>query len=220
VRFPSRRELRWWPTRKSSTSRWTGSQKTSPIGGATRGCFPSARFLKRRRHGSRNLRRVGPRARGRQAESRLPRLQFQRAEYVRFVTRSNVHIDRISTAWAITRFVDPEAAFVFVDRNQDVSRLDAIPFDMRGVELGHHAGRCSFEALLDKYELRDPALRRMGEIIRAIDMPFDGEPPADITRVASAFDALRASEITDDERLARGGQLCDELFRICGGDPR
>jgi hypothetical protein len=138
---------------------------------------------------------------------------------MRFVTRANVHIDRISTAWAIRRFVDAEATFVFVDRNDDVSHLDAIPFDMRGVELGHHAGRCTFEALLDKYELHDPALRRMGEIIRAIDMPFDAEPAADVIETKSAFDELRALDIPDDDRLTRGGRLCDELYRVCGGKP-
>ena len=137
---------------------------------------------------------------------------------MRFVTRANIHIDRIATAWAIRRFVDPDAIFVFVDRNQDFSNLNAIPFDMRGVELGHRAGRCSFEAVIDKYELRDPALRRMGEIIRAIDMPFDGDPPADTTWLAAAFDELRASVITDEERLARGEPLCDQMYRACGGD--
>ncbi len=106
---------------------------------------------------------------------------------MRFVTRSKVHVDRIATAWAIRRFIDPEATFVFVDRDTDVSDLDAIPFDMRGAELGHHAGRCTFEVLLDRYERRDPALRRMGEIVRAIDVPFDSQ------------------------------LICEELFKKCGG---
>lgn len=134
---------------------------------------------------------------------------------MRFVTRVNVHIDRIATAWAIRRFVDPDATFEFVDRTEDPSRIDAIPFDMRGVEIGHHNGRCSFEALLDKYELRDPALRRMGEIIRAIDVPLDADPRPDATWVEPAFDDLRAGGLSDDERLASGGVLCDRLYREC-----
>ena len=137
---------------------------------------------------------------------------------MRFVTRANVHIDRISTAWAIRRFVDPQATFLFVDRTDDVSKLDAIPFDMRGVELGHHQGRCSFEALLDKYELRDPVLRRMGEIIRAIDMPLDEGPPAAYTWVRPEFDELRAQGISDDERLVRGGLICDRVYRACADE--
>ena len=134
---------------------------------------------------------------------------------MQFVTRINVHIDRISTAWAIRRFVDPDATFIFVERTEDLSQLDAIPFDMRGVELGHHQGRCTFEALLDKYELRDPVLRRMGEIIRSIDMPLDSQPAAGYEWVARAFDELRALRLDDEDRLERGGFVCDRLYRAC-----
>ena len=136
---------------------------------------------------------------------------------MRFVTRSKVHIDRIATAWAIQRFIDPDATFIFVDRNTDVSALDAIPFDMRGAELGHHAGRCTFEVLLDSYELRDPGLRRMGEIVRAIDVPFDADTTLDVAALAAAFNELRAADIGDQERLLRGQRICEELYVKCGG---
>ena len=136
---------------------------------------------------------------------------------MRFVTRSKVHVDRIATAWAIRRFIDPDATFVFVDRNTDLSALDAIPFDMRGAELGHHSGRCTFEVLLDSYELRDQALRRMGEIVRAIDMPFDSERTADMAALAAAFNELRDADIADDDRLRRGRPICEELYLRCGG---
>ena len=89
---------------------------------------------------------------------------------LRFVTRAKVHVDRMATAWAIRRFIDPEASFEFIDHNRDPMPLEAIPFDIRGAELGHHGGKCTFEVLIEKYELRDPALRRMGEMIRAIDV--------------------------------------------------
>ena len=134
---------------------------------------------------------------------------------MRFVTRVDVHIDRISTAWAIRRFVDPDASFLFVERTADLSDIDAIPFDIRGVELGHHHGRCSFEAVLDKYTLRDPALRRMGEIIRAVDMPMDGETPTGYDWVAAAFDDLRARGLGDEERLDRGALICERLYTAC-----
>ena len=137
---------------------------------------------------------------------------------MRFVTRVNVHIDRISTAWAIRRFVDPDATFLFVDRTEDLSHIDAIPFDMRGAELGHHHGRCSFEALLDKHQLRDPALRCMGEVIRSIDMPLDDETPARYDWVAPAFDDLRARGLTDEERLVEGAAICERLYRACSAD--
>lgn len=134
---------------------------------------------------------------------------------MRFVTRANVHIDRIATAWAIRRFIDPGAAFLFVDRTDNLTHIDAIPFDMRGAEIGHHGGRCSFEALLDKYELRDPALRRMGEIIRVIDVPVDDEPPPAHGWVAPAFEQLRSLGLGDEERMTEGALLCDRLYREC-----
>lgn len=136
---------------------------------------------------------------------------------MRYVTRSKVHVDRIATAWAMRRFIDPDATFAFVDRNADVSALDAIPFDMRGAELGHHAGRCTFEVLLDSYELREPALHRMGEIVRAIDLPFDSERTPDVSALAAAFNELRDADIADDDRLRRGGLICDDLYVECGG---
>jgi hypothetical protein len=136
---------------------------------------------------------------------------------MRFVTRSKVHVDRIATAWAIRRFIDPGATFLFVDRNADVSGLDAIPFDMRGAELGHHAGRCTFEVLLDSYELRDAALRRMGDVVRAIDVPFDSDVTEEMAALGAAFNELRDAEIADQERLRRGYLVCEELYVMCGG---
>ena len=137
---------------------------------------------------------------------------------MRFVTRAKVHVDRIATAWAIQRFIDPGATFLFVDRNTDVSALDAIPFDMRGAELGHHGGRCTFEVLLDSYELRDPALRRMGQIVRTIDVPLDAARTEEMTSWAVAFDEIRDADISDDERLIRGGRICEQLYVDCGGN--
>ena len=69
---------------------------------------------------------------------------------MRFVTRERIHVDRIATAWAIRRFVDADAIFEFVPRTRDVGGIDAVPFDIRGAELGHRGGRCTLEALIDK----------------------------------------------------------------------
>ena len=138
---------------------------------------------------------------------------------MRFVTRPHVHVDRIATAWAIRRFIDPEATFEFVERTVDVSAMDAIPFDMRGADLSHHHGRCTFEALLEKYELRDAALQRMGAIIRRIDLPFDDDAGIRPHPAAAAFDSLRDAAISDAERLARGASICDALYRECEGAP-
>ena len=136
---------------------------------------------------------------------------------MRFVTRNHIHVDRIATAWAIRRFVDPESTFEFVPRNRDVSRLDAIPFDVRGAELGHHAGRCTFEALIAKYELSEPGLGRMAAIIRAADVPYEDDAPGEAAGVAAIFDGLRDAETSDEDRLARGMLICDALYMFCKG---
>ena len=60
-----------------------------------------------------------------------------------FVTRQRIHVDRVATAWAIRRFIDPSATFEFVPWRTDVRKLDGIPFDIRGAELSHHSGRCT-----------------------------------------------------------------------------
>jgi hypothetical protein len=93
-----------------------------------------------------------------------------------WVTRSHVHVDRVACPWLIKRFVDSSAEFIFVPKSR-VSRVaeeaGAIPFDAPGVELGHHEGKCSFEAILAKYELASPALVRMAKIVHAADIATD-----------------------------------------------
>jgi hypothetical protein len=132
-----------------------------------------------------------------------------------FITRERIHVDRIATAWAIRRFVDSEATFEFVTRTKDVRPLAGIPFDMRGAELGHRAGRCTLDALIDKYELSDQPLRRMARIIRAADLPQDDPTPAVAAGVLAIFDGIRDGSATDDERLQRGFVVCDALYAYC-----
>jgi len=136
---------------------------------------------------------------------------------MRFVTRNRIHVDRIATAWAIRRFVDPESTFEFVPHNQDVRQVDAIPFDVRGAELGHHAGRCTFEAVIAKYELSEPGLGRMAAIIRGADLPYEDDAPDEAAGVAAIFDGLRDADTSDEERLARGMVICDALYAFCKG---
>ena len=132
-----------------------------------------------------------------------------------FVTREHVHVDRIATAWAIRRFVDPEATFEFVPRTRDVRKVTGIPFDIRGAELGHRDGRCTFESLLEKYELRDAALRRMAAIIRGADLPHEEGSPPESPGVLAIFDGIRDGSETDDERLTKGFVVCDALYAYC-----
>lgn len=139
---------------------------------------------------------------------------------VHFITRQRVHVDRISTAWAIRRFIDASATFEFVARTRDVTGLEGIPFDMRGAELGHRNGRCTFENLLEKYELREPALRRMAAIIRGADLPLEDGAPSESAGVLAVFDGIRDIASSDEERLALGAAICEALYAYCTDDDR
>jgi hypothetical protein len=134
---------------------------------------------------------------------------------VHFVTREGAHVDRIATAWAIRRFIDPAATFEFVARTRDVSKITGTPFDIRGAELGHRDGRCTFESLLEKYELRDPALRLMAAVIHGADLPLEDGAPPEASGIAAIFDGIRDTFPGDDERVKVGATVCDALYAYC-----
>ena len=95
---------------------------------------------------------------------------------MKWITRSHVHVDRVACPWLITRFIDNEAEFLFVPKNQIdkvAAETGAIPFDAPGVELGHHGGRCSFESIILKYDLKEPGLLRLAQIVHAADVAED-----------------------------------------------
>jgi hypothetical protein len=89
---------------------------------------------------------------------------------VLWVTRPRPHIDRTACAWLIRRFIDPSATFAFASDAEGAKALGGTPFDMRGVELGHHEGRCSFETILHVYGLDDPALHEIAAMVHDADL--------------------------------------------------
>jgi hypothetical protein len=131
---------------------------------------------------------------------------------MKWATRAQVHVDRAACAWLIRRFIDSAAEFVFVDDFADVPH-DATGFDMRGVELSHHEGRCSFETVLLHYNLAtDPALEEIAHIVHQADLADDVfDAPA-----AHGLDVLiRGLTLTsddDDATLAVTDQLFDALY--------
>jgi len=88
---------------------------------------------------------------------------------MKWATRGGVHIDRAACAWLIGRHIDPQAQFVFVADPAEVP-ADATPFDMRGVELGHHGGDCTFETILRRHDLTDPVLWKIAGIVHEADL--------------------------------------------------
>ena len=120
---------------------------------------------------------------------------------MKWVTRERPKTDRVACPWLIRRFVDSQAEFIFVPRSQ-VEKLaretDAIPFDIPVVELGHHEGRCSFESILLKYGLTDPALQRMARIVHAADVAEDIDKDA-LARGLEAIATGYSLRYPDDE---------------------
>lgn len=129
---------------------------------------------------------------------------------MRWATRSGPHVDRTACAWLIRRFIDADAQFVFVDDPDDVP-ADATPFDMRGAELSHHVGECSFEAFLRRYELADPVLWAIAQIVHEADLEderYDAPEAPGLDALMRGLSLVRA----DDEVLALSAPLYDGLY--------
>jgi hypothetical protein len=147
------------------------------------------------------------------------RLSFPGAEEMamKWMTRSHVHVDRVACPWLIKRFVDSEAEFLFVPANQveDVSgRVSAVPFDSPGVELGHRDGKCSFETIIEKYDLKDKALLRLAKIVHAADTgELDSDPIARGLEAIAVGYSIRFPD--DTENLKRQFEVYDALYAWC-----
>ena len=137
---------------------------------------------------------------------------------MKWVTRSHIHVDRAACPWLITRFIDNQAEFLFVPKSEIdhvVKETGAIPFDAPGVELGHHDGRCSFESIIQKYDLQDPGLLRLAQIVHSADVSedIDKDPIArGLEAIASGF-SLRYPD--DEENLSYQLEVYDALYAWC-----
>jgi hypothetical protein len=135
-----------------------------------------------------------------------------------WVTRSHVHVDRVACPWLIRRFVDSEAQFLFVPKSQVdqvAEERGAIAFDAPGVELGHHDGRCSFETIIAHYQLTDPGLLRLAQIVHAADIEADlhtDEIAPGLEAIASGFSLI----LPDDQaNLEKQFVVYDALYAWC-----
>ena len=136
---------------------------------------------------------------------------------MKWVTREKARVDRIACPWLITRFIDREPTFLFLP-SRDVlavaKREDAIPYDVPDVELGHHGDQCSFDAFLDKYKLKDPALLKLALIVRGADTDARSLTPesAGLYAVATGFQAITRD---DFDNLKQQFPVYDALYDYC-----
>jgi hypothetical protein len=129
---------------------------------------------------------------------------------MRWATRAGIHIDRASSAWLIRRFIDEAAVFVFVPGPDEVPD-DATPFDMRGVEFGHHGGDCTFETLLRRHDLADPVLWRIAAVVHEADLEDDRYDAPEAPGLDVMLRGL--SMVTDDDTVLEvTGPIFDGLY--------
>ena len=138
---------------------------------------------------------------------------------MKWITREKVKVDRVACPWLIKKFVDQDAEFIFVpaDKIMEIAeREKAIAFDLPGVELGHHEGKCSFEAIITKYIIKDPAVHLLAEIVHGADVKQDiyGRPEAPgLKAIAEGFRSLNLKD--DHEILKKEFIVYDAFYAYC-----
>jgi hypothetical protein len=138
---------------------------------------------------------------------------------MQWVTRARPKVDRIACPWLIKRFVDAEAEFVYVPAEEVqayADRTGAIPYDIPGAEFGHHGAECSFDAILKKHGLTDPALQRLAFIVRGADTA-----DKDLTPESRGLEAIADGfrRLYDDDHVQLVAELIvyDALYAFCQG---
>ena len=138
---------------------------------------------------------------------------------MKWVTRANANVDRVACPWLIKRFVDPDAEFLFVAPDEVMATAErdgAIPYDVPNVELGHVDGRCSFESIVLKYKLKDPALAELARIVHGADVAGDvGITPesAGLSAIARGFALVHG--LADQEKIRLESPMYDALYAWC-----
>jgi hypothetical protein len=129
-----------------------------------------------------------------------------------WVTRQDVHVDRIASAWLIRRFIDPKARFRFVAARGYRPKRGELQFDMYEGDFTHEGDRCTFEVLLRRFELEDPALQALAEMVHDIDYKDGKFGRAETAGLRRLVQGVVAAEAEDAGRLARGAAILDSFY--------
>jgi len=136
---------------------------------------------------------------------------------MKWVTRQYVHVDRTACPWLIKKFVDPKAEFIFVpvEKIEETVKIEkAIPYDAPGVELGHHGDKCSFDAIVEKHKIKDPAVLELAKIVRAADTDKMEMAPeaAGLEAIMTGFGIVSKD---DYETIAKASPVYDAFYTSC-----
>jgi hypothetical protein len=138
-------------------------------------------------------------------------------EGMKWVTREKAKVDRIACPWLIKKFVDSKAEFLFVPANKvlEVAKAKgAIPFDIPNIELGHHDDKCSFDAIIEKYDLKDPALLELAKIVRAADTDRK-ELATESIGLEAIAEGFRQITKDDFDNMSKQFYVYDALYAYC-----
>ncbi|WP_246763732.1 chromate resistance protein ChrB domain-containing protein [Rhizobium bangladeshense] len=130
-----------------------------------------------------------------------------------WITRKGVHVDRIACSWLIRRFIDPDAVIRFVPGKGYIPNAGEIRFDMFEGEITHEGDRCSFEVLLARAGITDPALQAIAEIVHDIDLKDAKFGREETTGIASLIAGICAAQPQDEQRIVHGGPVFDNLHQ-------
>jgi len=151
--------------------------------------------------------------------------RFEEVLSMKWITRSNVKVDRVACPWLIRRFIDPDAEFLFVPEDQLLQTAhweSAIPFDANRfseIKLNHRGERCTFEAILEDFKLVDPALHRLALIVRGADVKGQEQVCSESLGLRAIAQGFALSGISDEERLEREFPLYDALYEFVRHQP-
>ncbi len=145
----------------------------------------------------------------------LDRAQYRGREWV---TRAGIKVDRMASAWLIRRFIDPEPRFKFVAAKGYRPEPDELRFDMFEAEFTHEGDLCTFEVLVRRFGLDDPALRAIAEIVHDIDLKDAKYGREEAAGIGQLVAGIAASHQADEARLKRGAALFDDLYAAHGGE--
>ena len=129
-----------------------------------------------------------------------------------WVTRQGVHVDRIASAWLIRRFIDPQARFKFVTGKAYRPEPGELRFDMFEAEFTHEGDKCTFEVLLERGALKDPALHAIAEIIHDIDLKDDKFGRTEVAGIRTLIEGISVATKDDSDRIARGTEVFNSLY--------
>jgi hypothetical protein len=133
-----------------------------------------------------------------------------------WVTRQGVHVDRIASAWLLRRFLDPQARFKFVPGKEYEHHEDEVRFDMFEAKFTHEGDNCTFEVLLARIGINDPALRAIADIVHDIDLKDDKFAREETAGIKTLIAGIGMATDDDEERLTRGAAIFDDLYAYFG----